>query len=77
MPRTILPVTVALYIDHGTQLMQLKPLSILAAAEEDVVRFHRNTNTEAWIVRPSLSPHARAQVDACALCRGALGPSGR
>ena len=39
---------VALYIDHGTQLMQLKPLSILAAAEEDVVRFHRNTNTEAW-----------------------------
>ena len=41
-------VTVALYIDHGTQLMQLKPLSILAAAEEDVVRFHRNTNTEAW-----------------------------
>ena len=30
---------VALYIDHGTQLMQLKPSSILAAAEEDVVRF--------------------------------------
>ena len=39
---------VAPYIDHGTQLMQLKPSSILAAAEEDVVRFRRNTNTEAW-----------------------------
>ena len=34
---------VAPYIDHGTQLMQLKPSSILAAAEEDVVRFRRNT----------------------------------
>ena len=40
---------VAPYIDHGTaQLMQLKPSSILAAAEEDVVHFRRNTNTEAW-----------------------------
>jgi hypothetical protein len=25
-----------------------KPSSILAAAEEDVVRFRRNTNVEAW-----------------------------
>jgi hypothetical protein len=35
---------VAPYIDDGTQLMQLKPSSILGAAEEDVVRFRRNTS---------------------------------
>ena len=43
---------VAPYIDDGTQLMQLKPSSILAAAEEDVVRFRRNTIPRLGIVRP-------------------------